>query len=194
MAYDIILPFTDKNEPILFSLERKEKTVNFLLVEINNFLTSMTQGNIGKNRVNEAFEIMYTIKEFENIADIISNVLAKRARKWIESKADFSPQGKEELRDYHKHIMNQLNRAMEVFKDLNLETAREMKARHKKHRAMAIEYEMHHFDRIKGKTPESKESSEIHLEVITMLRNIASHSTNIARIYLKSAKKLNGEN
>jgi Na+/phosphate symporter len=81
--------------------------------------------------------------------------------------------------------MNQLNRAMEVFRDLNLETAKQMKARHKKHRVMAIEYEMHHYKRIQDQVPESRKSSETHLEVITMLRNIASHATNIARIYLK---------
>ena len=98
-------------------------------------------------------------------------------------------QGKEELRDFHKHIMNQLNRAMEVFRDLNLETAKEMKARHKKHRAMAIDYEMQHYRRIQDKIPESRKSSETHIELITMLRNIASHATNIARIYLKQVVK-----
>jgi phosphate:Na+ symporter len=189
MVYEMILPFTDKNKSVIEKLESKEKTVDFLLAEINNYIASMTQGNIGKKRISEAFQIMYTIKEFENMADIVSQTLDKRASKWINSKADFSDKGKEELRDYHKHIMNQLNRSMEVFKDMNLETAKMMKTRHKKHRQMAIKYEMYHYKRLKDQIPESKESSEAHLELITMMRNIASHATNIARIHLKQVSK-----
>lgn len=185
MAYEIILPFTGKDGAVLESIEKKEITVDYLLEEINRYLSSMTQGQIGKKRIDEAFQIMYTIKEFENIADIVSKVLMKRAREWVRSGAGFSPEGKKELQDFHEHIMHQLNRAMEVFRDLNLETAKKMKERHKKHRVMAMEYEMMHYRRIREQVPESAESSETHLELITMMRNIASHATNIARIHLK---------
>ncbi len=194
MVYDIILPFTDKNEEVLKVIERKEKTVDFLAVEINNFLAGTIRGSTGGKRINEAFQIMYTVKEFENMADVASKILSKRARDWIRSDVDFSVQGKEELKDFHKHIMNQLNRAMEVFRDLNLERAKEMKARHKKHRVMAIEYEMQHYRRLQEQIRESRMSSETHLEVITMLRNIASHATNIARIHLNQFNKTNDTN
>jgi phosphate:Na+ symporter len=184
MSYEIILPFTEKSAHSLVSIARKEETVDFLETEIQHYLTALTRGNVGQKRVDEAFQIMFVVKEFENIADIISKILAKRARTWLDSGAEFSAQGKKELKEYHQHVMNQMNRSMEVFKDLNLERAREMKAKYKKYRLLAMEFEMHHYRRLQDPDSISRESSETHLELITTLWNMAGHATNIARIFL----------
>jgi phosphate:Na+ symporter len=189
MTYEIILPFTEKKKSSLASIDRKEETVDFLAIEIQNYLTALTRENVGQKRVDEAFQIMYVVNEFENIADIISKILAERARTWLESGTDFSPQGKQELQEFHQHIMNQMNRSMEVFRDLNLERAREMKTKYKKYRLLAIEFEMQHYRRLQEQTTASHQSSETHLELIAMLRNMAGHATNIARIFLSQLEK-----
>ena len=184
MTYEIILPFVEKSEHVLASIARKEETVDFLETEIQHYLTALTRENVGPKRVDEAFQIMFVVKEFENMADIITKILVKRARTWLESKAAFSEQGKQELQEFHQHVMNQLNRSMEVFKDLNLERAREMKDKYKHYRMLAMEFEMHHYRRLQEPDSVSGESSETHLELITSLWNIASHATNIARFFL----------
>jgi len=139
--------------------------------------------------VDEAFQIMYVVNEFENIADIISKIMVRRARSWLDSEADFSAQGKKELEEYHQHVMNQMNRSMEVFKDLNLERAREMKSKYKKYRLLALEFEMQHYRRLQDPASSSVESSETHLELISTLRSIAGHATNIARIFISQLEK-----
>jgi phosphate:Na+ symporter len=184
IGYEIILPFTEKSGNSLSSIGRKEETVDYLATEIQNYLTALTRENMGQKRVDEAFQIMYVVNEFENIADIISKILVHRATAWLDSEADFSAEGKKELQEYHQHVMNQMNRAMEVFKDLNLERAREMKTKYKKYRLLAMEFEMQHYRRLQDPASSSQESSETHLELITQLRNIAGHATNIARIFL----------
>ena len=184
MGYEILQPFLEKSKDTLSSIGRKEETVDFLATEIQHYLTSLTRENVGQKRVDEAFQIMYVVNEFENIADIISKILVRRARKWLESDADFSGQGKKELQEFHQHVMNQMNRSMEVFRDLNLERAREMKTKYKKYRLLAIEFEMQHYRRLQEPDSISVDSSETHLELIAMLRNIAGHATNIARIFL----------
>jgi len=189
MAYEIIIPFTERSGDSLTAIGRKEETVDYLAMEIQQYLTSLTRENVGQKRVDEAFQIMYVVNEFENMADIISKILASRARAWLDSEADFSPQGKKELQEFHQHVMNQLNRSMEVFKDLNLERAREMKSKYKKYRLLAIEFEMQHYRRLQDPATISQESSETHLELISTLRNIAGHATNIARIFLSQLEK-----
>jgi phosphate:Na+ symporter len=189
MGYEIIIPFTEKSGDSLAAIGRKEDTVDFLATEIQHYLTSLTRENVGQKRVDEAFQIMYVVNEFENMADIISKILAQRARGWLDSETDFSAQGKKELQEFHQHVMNQMNRSMEVFKDLNLETAREMKNKYKKYRSLAIEFEMHHYRRLQDPASPSQESSETHLELISALRNIASHATNTARIFLSQLEK-----
>ncbi|KPL26063.1 MAG: hypothetical protein AMS23_03410 [Bacteroides sp. SM1_62] len=189
MCYEIIFPFTEKSRDPLTSIGRKEETVDYLATEIQHYLTALTRENVGQKRVDEAFQIMYVVNEFESIADIISKILARRARTWLDSEADFSAQGKKELQEFHQHVINQMNRSMEVFKDMNLERAREMKTKYKKYRLLAMEFEMHHYRRLQDPASISQESSETHLELITMLRNIAGHATNIARIFLSQLEE-----
>ena len=189
MGYQIILPFTEKSGQSIAAISRKEETVDYLATEIQHYLTALTRENVGQKRVDEAFQIMYVVNEFENIADIISKIMAHRARSWLDSEADFSAQGKKELEEFHEHVMNQMNRSMEVFKDLNLERAREMKSKYKKYRLLAMEFEMQHYRRLQDPASPSQESSETHLELITTLRNIAGHATNIARIFISQLEE-----
>jgi phosphate:Na+ symporter len=189
MGYEIILPFTEKSGRSLEVIARKEETVDFLAVEIQHYLTALTRENVGQKRVDEAFQIMYVVNEFENIADIISKIMVRRARAWLNSEADFSAQGKKEITAFHLHVMNQINRSMEVFKDLNLERAREMKIKYKKYRRLAVEFELQHYRRLQDPASPSLESSETHLELITTLRNMAGHATNIARIFISQLEK-----
>jgi phosphate:Na+ symporter len=194
MGYEILLPFTEKSGESLEVIGRKEETVDFLAVEIQHYLTALTRENVGQKRVDEAFQIMYVVNEFENIADIISKIMVRRARAWLDSGADFSAEGKKEITAFHQHVMNQMNRSMEVFRDLNLERAREMKIKYKKYRLLAMEFEWQHYRRLQDPASPSQESSETHLELISTLRNMAGHATNIARIFISQLEKNNPPN
>ncbi len=185
MLNDIILPFLTKDRSVLEIIREKEKLVKFLRDEVNAYLRKLTRNEISDKRINETFQIMYTVKELEHIADIISRNLIRRAGKWISSTGTFTVDGKKDLVSYQVSTQKQLSRALKVFSDVNLEKAREMKAKNKKYRRMAIELERHHFERIKNEIKQSVESSETHLELLTGFKMITSHATNIARVLLE---------
>jgi phosphate:Na+ symporter len=132
---------------------------------------------------------MFTVKEFEQIADIISKILVMRAQKWLSSDMEFSDAGKNELIDYHSKAIKQLSRAIQLFRELNLEKAEEMKLKYKQYRDMAFELEKQHYERLRKEVAESVSSSETHLELITMFSTITSHATNIARIFIEWRSK-----
>ena len=185
MVKGIIKAFTNKDETVISQMEKRERQVDFLVTEINQYLIKITRGNINEQVINEAFQIMFTIKEFEQIADVVSKILVKRARTWLSSGFEFSDEGKHELIEYHSKAIKQISRAIEVFRELNLEKAQEMKAKYKKYRAMAIELEKHHYERLREEIAQTISSSETHLELITTFRNIASHATNVARMFIE---------
>ena len=185
MTNDILLPFFLKDSAVLTEIVKKENLVNYLRDEVNSYLQKVIREDVNENRVNEAFQIMYTVKEFEQIADIISKNLIEKANKWINSKQDFTQQGKKEIIEYQQKTQKQLARAIQVFRDVNLEMAMEMKAKNKKYKQMAIDLERQHYLRIQEEIKQSIETSEFHLELITNFRIITSHATNIARILLK---------
>lgn len=185
MVYMIIRAFTEKDEKVLTHLEKREKQVDYLMAEINRYLLKITRKNINDQSINEAFQIMSTVKEFEHIADLITKIMNLRAKDWIAGDSEFSDAGKNELIEYHSKATKQLTRAIEFFRELNLEKAREMKIKYSQYREMAFELEKHHYERLREEIPESVSSSETHLELITMFRTIAGHATNIARMFIE---------
>ncbi|MEA3316586.1 MAG: Na/Pi cotransporter family protein, partial [Bacteroidota bacterium] len=182
---DIIIPFLIKDTKLLTNISKTEKEINFLRNQITSFLLKIIKEKTDDARVNEAFQIMYTVKEFEQIADIISKKMLNKAQIWANSEKNFSKEGKNELISYHNKTQKQLSRALTVFKDVNLEKAKSMKKKYSKYRDMSIELEKHHFERLKDQVSNTISSSNTHLEVMNDLRSINSHATNIAGILLK---------
>jgi len=189
MAGDIIIPFLIKKTEIIDDIRQKEQEVNFLRDEINGYILKITGENLNEERVNEAFQLLYTVKEFEQIADLISTNMISRALRWSTLDYKFSTEGKNEIIDYHTRTQKQLSRAMEVFESVNLEKAKAMKMKYKHYRNLEIEFEKQHFERLRDEIQETISSSKTHIEVMTFLRAINGHATNIARILLKWASK-----
>ncbi|MBN2682591.1 MAG: Na/Pi symporter [Bacteroidales bacterium] len=189
MVNDILLVFFLKDKKLLKEIKEKEELTDYLRTEINSYLINISQANIQKERAQEAFQIMYTIKEIEQIGDIVATNLGKEAEKWIESEAEFSEAGKKELVDYHLRAQKQISRAIEVFRDVNLKKALTMKEKFKKYSAMANTFDMSHYNRLFDQVGKSLESSKTHLELMGMFRAITNHATNIARLFLDQKEK-----
>jgi phosphate:Na+ symporter len=185
MVGDVILPFLVKQPHVLADLVSKEKQVDFLVNEENAYLMKIIRQSITEARADEAFQIMYTVKELEEIADIIGNLMVTRAEVWITSDAEFSDQGKKELLEYHTMTQKQLSRALEVFRDVNLEKARRMRSKYRKYRSIASEMEKQHYERLRDSGKKIETTGDTHMEVMTRLRTITHHSTNIARILIE---------
>jgi len=185
MLTHIIEPFLTKKRSNLQYIQNREREVNFLRDQIKDYLLQISRQDIDEPRLNEVFQLIYTIKELEQIADLISTNLSDKAEGWCHSNLEFSEEGKSELLDYYNRALKQLHRAREVLDAVNLEKAREMKKKYKKYRNMAIELEKNHFERLKEEVNKSVSSSKTHLELIGTLKIINERATNIARILLK---------
>jgi len=185
MTEGIIIPYLVKKTEVLSEIQQKEEEVNFLRDQINDYILKITRENLNEERVNESFQLLYTVKEFEQIADIVSSTMIRKAEKWSKMDFNFSTEGKNEIVKYHTKTQKQLSRALEVFESVNLEKAKAMKDKYRGYRNMEIELEKQHFERLKNEVVETISSSKTHVELMTMLRAINGHATNIARILLK---------
>lgn len=180
----ILHPFFDKDASSLNAIYTHEQEVNFLRDAIKDYLLMINKESVNSKRVNESFQMLYTMNEFEKIADIISGGLSNRAEKWVVKGYDFSDQGKIEIKAFHQKIEKQLKRSLVVFEETNLQKAARMKSKHKDYRSLSKDLEKQHYARILEGMKESIESSKTHLEILALLSTIDSHTTNIARIAL----------
>lgn len=180
----IMAPFLYKDASPLNRIYIQESEVDYLRDEIKAYLLKVNREQISSKRADESFLLLYSLNEYEKMADIISSNLANRAEKWLAKDFDFSDQGKKELKQFHEKIQKQVKRSLVVFEETNLPKAAKMKEKHKVYRSMSKDLEKQHYARILEGMKESIDSSETHLEILALLSTIDSHATNIARIAL----------
>ncbi len=178
-------PFFDKNSTnVLNEWQKLENESDFFRENIDKYLVNVGAESNNEQTLNEAFQIMYVVKELEMIGDIVNTNIRHQANKWMKSNAEFSEQGKTELESLQLKALKQISRSMEVFHDLNLEKVEHVNNKFNKYAALAEEYEKSHYDRLIHNHEKSRESSEVHLELIGLLNSVNRHATNIARIML----------
>lgn len=184
---DEILPiFFNYNPEKLNELNERESEIDFLNIKISRYLRKISQESLMEERSDEIFQMMHTITEIEQIADIIAKRLVPIAKKKNKNNINFSEAGEKEIKEYHLKTIKQMSRSIEYFKDINLQDAKHIKQKFKKYRLMEQELRRTHFDRLLDELPATVESSQIHLELMELLKRISGHATNIASMQLES--------
>ncbi|MFO7656558.1 MAG: Na/Pi symporter [Bacteroidales bacterium] len=181
----IIQPFLERKLEVAKDIEVLEAQVNFLRDKINEYILKITRENISTASIEEAFQMMYAVKEFEQIGDIVASNLKEKAISWCGHNYLFSEPGKRELSEYHQMTLEHVQRAIDLYRNISLQGAMELKEGYKEYRQHTFELEKQHFERLKGQVEESILSSKTHLELMTLLKAIGSHATNTARIVLQ---------
>lgn len=179
-----LMPFLERNINILENWQKLENEADFLQKHINKYLVSVSNQSIDETQLNEAFQIMYVIKELEMIGDIINTNLRHQATKWLASNSNFSEQGKEELRTIHLKTMKQISRSLEVFSKVNQEKVEHIREKYYKYSDLAENLEKNHYERLFSNNEDTITSSEIHLELLGLFNSINRHATNIAKILI----------
>jgi len=182
MAEIILLAFITKNSKIIDSIYKKEKEINYLRDKINDYIVLISKQENDKKSVEEIFQIMFIINEFEHIADIISINMAGKALTWINSENVFSSQGEKEIIDFHKNTIAFFEKIIKLHQNFDIDEAKRIKHAYKEYRKLVFDLEKKHFERLKNDVKESIESSKVHIELLTMLKLITSHLINSIRI------------
>lgn len=185
MVDEIIVPFISHDKTPLSRIDDREKNVDYLRDQINQYILQITKQDTTDRETQEAFQVMYVVKELEQIADLVSSNLAERSKWWLQSGYEFSNEGKVELKEYHLLTQKQLKRAVAVFTELNLEKAKKAFKKYENFKEVGRELERQHFNRLKQDNDKTLTSSKTHLEMVSVFRTIGSHANNIAQIILE---------
>jgi phosphate:Na+ symporter len=141
------------------------------------------------HQVQEAYQMLYALDEYEQIGDVLSINMVDKAEKWCASGYSFSEEGKKELQDFHQKTLKILYQSYTTFAHGNepvaISDARKSKTSYSHFRQEFFELEKQHYNRLKMDIEGSVESSRTHMELIGSFKIIGSHATNIARIILK---------
>jgi len=169
---------------LLEGLQLREAKINFLEKKLSIYLTNIAQGSITEEQAKEVFGMVSIVKDMESIGDIIHRNMVPLITRKKRLCYDFSAEGKEELLIYHSKVSKQISRLKQAFLETDPNIADQIMKKEKKYRDLESSYRARHLKRIILRKENSVETTEIHMELMDLMKQIVLYSANIAKTYI----------
>jgi phosphate:Na+ symporter len=159
-----------------------DNEVDFLDDAITRYLTTLSQGDLTEGQSQQEVSLFYIVDDLEHIGDLIDKNLMEMARKKIDLRLRFSVGGEQDIILMHGQIYTNLQMAVESFVKSDEELAG--KVIHQLPRIEKLEADLRfaHLKRLHDGLQETIDTSTIHLDVISNLKQINSHVASIAQV------------
>jgi phosphate:Na+ symporter len=180
MVRDTIKAFEDGDQELVEAIERKEDWVDALNREIKLYITKLSEKALTKEQLDREMVLLAVINDLENIGDIVDKNLMELAKKKLYKDLRFSESGVREMVELHGLVETNFERVVAAFASQDAEVAKQVIEQKARISQKERELKQAHIHRLHAGLPESIETSAIHLDVLTNLKRINSHVTNIA--------------
>ena len=190
MLRGIVPVLRDNDLPLAERLRRMDDTVDELYTDIKLYLTQISREALSEEESRRWPDVVAFTINMEQIGDIIERVLQDIEDKKIRPNRRLSDAGFAEVCHLHERLLANLRLAMSVFLDGNVRDARRLLEEKARFRDLQFEYAANHLTRLQDNTPQSIETSSLHLDLISDLKRINSHLCSIAYPILESAGAL----
>ena len=190
MLSSVMDVFRKDDAKLLETLSNLDDEVDELHESIKLYLTRVSRNELREEDSRRCVDLITLTTNLEHVGDIIDNGLLELARKKIKSKLHFSDKGWEELTVLHARTLGQMQLAMSALVSGDLETARQLIVEKEGFRALTLQAEESHLERLRGGRVESIETSALHLDILRDLKRVNSHLTSVAYPILEASGEL----
>jgi phosphate:Na+ symporter len=177
-----IVVFKTGDDFLREEIKKMDNEVDFLDDAITRYLTTLSQGDLTEGQSQQEVSLFYIVDDLEHIGDLIDKNLMEMARKKIDLRLRFSVGGEQDIILMHGQIYTNLQMAVESFVKSDEELAG--KVIHQLPRIEKLEADLRfaHLKRLHDGLQETIDTSTIHLDVISNLKQINSHVASIAQV------------
>ena len=180
----------DNNLELAQDLCKLDDTVDELYSAIKYYLTKISREALAEAESRRWTDIISFTINMEQIGDIIERILLDVEDKKIKRGRNFSEAGMAEICELHARLVDNLRLGMSVFLNGNVRDAQKLLEEKARFRDLERAYSATHLERLADNTPQSIETSSLHLDLISELKRINSHICSIAYPILDSAGAL----
>ena len=180
MARPVMMMLENGDKQEVRRLQQIDESVNRIHSDIKLYIAEVNRGELTSEEAERSMELASFAINLERAGDLVSKNLLERAIELQENRVRFSREGQVELENMHDRVMANMQLALNVLVSGDVASARELIA--EKDRMRQLERECHdrHLDRLKSRTPESIDSSNVHMEVVRSLKEINSLYATVA--------------
>ena len=168
-------------------VRRMDDGVDELYTAIKLYMTQVNREALDERETRRWTEIMSFTINLEHIGDIVEQIIDDLEQKKISKGRSFSAAGMKEIEELHARLMASLRLGMNVFLNGDLRSAQMLLGQKAEFRDLERAYARTHLDRLAWQTPQSIETSSLHLDIINDFRRINSHICSIAYPILEQA-------
>ncbi len=188
----IILPFmkseekNDKHFPKLSleeGIDMREDKIDYLEEKIGEYLIKVSQEETSDKQAAEIFSMMSIVSDLEKIGDLIHRNIKPLIPKKKALTQDFSDNGREELMIFHSKVCSQILLLKEALSEVDLNKARLIMDSERKYLDLELQYRTRHLERLVQEDERSKETHEVHMELMDLMKQIIVYSSNIATTF-----------
>ena len=173
------------------SLRAMDDTVDDLYTAIKLYLTQVSHEALGDAESRRWTDIVTFAINMEHVGDMLERILIDLEEKKILKNRNFSEAGMAEICDLHQRLVANLQLGLSVFLEGDLKSAQRLIEQKTQFRNVEIAYADNHLRRLLDNTPQSIETSSLHLDLISDMKRINSHICSIAYPILEQAGVLN---
>ena len=171
-------------------LRKLDDTVDELYSAIKFYLTQISRQALSEAESRRWSDIVSFTINLEQIGDVIERILQDVEDKKIRKNRSFSEAGMGEICHLHEQLLANLRLGMSVFLTGDVREAQKLIEEKARFRDLEHGYVASHIARLQENTPQSIETSALHLDLTSDLKRINSHICSIAYPILQSAGAL----
>jgi phosphate:Na+ symporter len=168
-------------------LRARDDEIDRLYTAIKLYLTQVSREELEAAESKRWADIMQFTINMEHAGDIIERMLIDVAEKKIQRGLSFSEAGMAEIEELHARLLGNLKLAVAVFLNGDLKSAQQLIDEKVDFRELEMRYADSHLQRLSGNTPQSIETSSLHLDLLSDFKRVNSLFCSVAYPILESA-------
>ncbi|AEI94590.1 Na/Pi cotransporter family protein [Roseobacter litoralis] len=169
----------------------QEKATKTMHLDIKLYLARLGQTGLDEDLSRRSMELASISSSLDSASDAIARIMVELARRLDKQSLQFSPQGREEIRDFADRVQSNVQLALNVMMNQNPAEARELVAAKEKVRKVEQKLQRSHIGRLREGLAESIETSNIHQETLRALKQVNTAFSMVGHpILLKSGDLL----
>ena len=180
MVRPVMQLFENGTRAEIAKLRKVDEEVNRAHTGIKLYLAEVNRGEMTMAEARKSIELTDFAINLEHAGDIVAKNLLVLADERAERNLRFSREGWDELIELHERLVENIHLALNVMVSNDLPSARQLVV--EKERMRVLERRSHdsHLMRLRTGTPESVETSDMHLEMARALKEINSLLVTVA--------------
>jgi len=187
MLAGLLTVLQTNNYKMAETLRTQDDAIDRLYSAIKRYLAQVSREALDPNESRRWTDIIQFTINMEHVGDIIERVLSDVAERKIAHDLSFSAAGVREIEDLHARLLANLKLAVTVFLIGDLKSAQHLIAEKVTFRELDMRYADNHLQRLADNTPQSMETSSLHLDLLAEFKRINSLFCSVAYPILEAA-------